>query len=125
MKEHKHNYNSNENRNHDNRNRDRHHNPKFQDDNRQKRNSFFRAGQIFSIIYHLASFAFAYLLLQEGEKDLAFKLLAINAALVAFAYILSAAERRFSPKHNRRGRGGRRDNRPHNKKRFPENRENR
>lgn len=80
-------------------------------ENRPKRNSFFRAGQVFSFIYHITSLGLIYLLVQDGEQDLAFKLLLVNAGLVVFALILAAVERKLNPRPKGGNRGGRKDNR--------------
>lgn len=98
----------------------RNHDSRWHNEHRHKRNSFFRAGQIFSIIYHLTSFGLVYLLVKEGEQELAFRLLLINAGLVIFALLLAAIERRFnSSRHSRSGRGGRNNSRPQHRRPNP------
>ena len=113
MKETKHtNYQEDRPRDH------RNHDSRWHNEHRHKRNSFFRAGQIFSILYHLSSFALAYLLVKEGEQTLAFKLLLLNAGLVIFALLLAAIERRFNSSRYS-NRGGRNNSRPQNRRPNP------
>ena len=64
------------------------------------------------MIYNVALLTFAYKLVGLGEQELAFKILALNVGLIAFAFLLSAAERKFSPKsHHFKGKRDHRDNR--------------
>ena len=59
-----------------------------------------------------------YLLIQEGEKELAVKILMVNAGLVVFALLLAAVERKLNPKHGGRPNNrGRNNNRPYNNRR--------
>jgi len=112
MKENKH-YHENRHHTRESRSETRHHsenNKWHHGENRQKRNSFFRAGQIFSFIYHLTSLGLVYILVQDGESALAFKLIMFNAGLVVFALLLAAVERKLNPKPKHRGR---RDNNRH------------
>jgi len=80
-------------------------------ENRHKRNSFFRAGQIFSLIYHLSALGLVYILVEKGEAQLAFKFIMLNAGLVVFALLLAAVERKLNPRKGGGHRGGRRDTR--------------
>jgi hypothetical protein len=102
-------------------NRPHYHNRPY-NENRQRRNSFFRAGQIFSFLYHLTSLGLMYLLVKEGEKELAVKILMVNAGLVVFALLLAAVERKLNPKHGRPNNRGRNNNRPYNNRRPSNNR---
>lgn len=61
--------------------------------------TFFRAGQIFSIIYHLALLLLIVILVQKGEVKTALKIFAINAAIVIFATLVSTIERIFFNKN--------------------------
>jgi len=55
----------------------------------------FRLGQIFGLVYHLAVLYLVYSLVQSGDRDLALKVLALNVALVAFAILVTAVERKI------------------------------
>ncbi len=54
----------------------------------------FRLGQVFGLIYNLALLCLIYNLIQNGEKELALKIFALNVAIVAFAMLVTSIERR-------------------------------
>jgi hypothetical protein len=94
-----------------------HHHHK-QNPNRIKGSNFFRAGQIFSVIYHLSLLVLIYLLVQQGESELALKVFVINAGIVIVAYSLATIERVLFASSGRKFRPG---NRGHSNRRFNNN----
>jgi hypothetical protein len=69
----------------------------------------FRLGQAFGLIYNLALLCLVYDLIQDGEKGLALKIFALNAAIIAFALLVTSIERRvLSKKPPRRMRNDKR-----------------
>ncbi len=74
--------------------------------------TFFRAGQIFSVIYHLSLLVLLYILIEKGQTDSALKIFLINAVIVISATIISTIERIFFGKNR-----GQRGNFRRNKKR--------
>ena len=69
----------------------------------------FRLGQIFGLTYNLALLAVIYRIFQAGEKTLALQIFALNAAVISFAFLVTAIERRiFNKRHprNKNWRGG-------------------
>ena len=77
--------------------------------------TFFRAGQIFSIIYHICLLVLITILVQKGELQTALKIFAINAAIVICATLVSTVERLYFNK-NRPYKGNYRRN--NNKRRV-------
>jgi len=61
--------------------------------------TFFRAGQIFSVIYHLSLLALILILIQKGESQTGLKVFAINAAIVICVNLVSTIERIFFNKN--------------------------
>lgn len=87
----------------------------WQDKFLKTHNRTFRMGQVFGLIYNSAVLYLVYDLIQSGEKKLALQIFIANIALLAFALLVTAIERRvISRKPPRRGS---RDN-----KRFNNNR---
>ncbi len=90
------------------------HRHKWQDNYLKASSSSFRAGQIFGLIYNLALLYFVYDLVQNGDRDLAIKIFALNVGIIAFALLVTSIERRvFSKKspprknNSNRGKGDR------------------
>lgn len=74
--------------------------------------TFFRAGQIFTIIYHLSLLALIYILVEKGEVEVGLKIFAINAALLVIATLVSTIERIFFNKNRPYKRNFKRNNKP-------------
>jgi hypothetical protein len=74
----------------------------------------FRFGQVCGLIYNLALLYLVYVLISDNQSALALKLFAFNAAIIAFALVLTRIERRIlSRKPARKARGNvRPNNRP-------------
>ena len=69
----------------------------------------FRLGQLFGLIYNLAVLYLVYDLIGDGEKELAVKIFAINAAVIIFALLVTSIERKvLSRKPPRRMRNDKR-----------------
>ena len=98
--------------------RNSNHHHRNQNNNRIKGFNFFRAGQIFSVIYHLFLLALIYLLVEKGESELALKVFVVNAGIVIVAYTLATIERVLFASSGRRFRSG---NRNHSNRRFNNN----
>lgn len=74
----------------------------------------FRLGQFLGFLYNLALLYLVYNLIQTGEKTLALKIFALNAAIVAFVLLTFLIEKRLAAKryeNNKRGNYRRPDNR--------------
>jgi uncharacterized membrane protein len=70
-----------------------------------------RIGQLFGLIYNIGLLFVIYDLINNGEKELAIKLFAINAALIAFVILFTTFERKvFSRRPRVRGRDNRNSN---------------
>jgi uncharacterized membrane protein len=69
-------------------------------------NLSYRIGQISGLIYNVILLFVVYNLISSGEKELGIKIFTINAALMAFAVIITIVERRVFAK------------RPSNRQRF-------
>lgn len=78
-------------------------------------NFSFRLGQFFGLIYNLGLLYLAYDLIKDGEKTLAFKILALNFGIIAFAILVTAIERKVLSRKPPR--------KMHNNKRFNNNRD--
>ena len=87
----------------------------WQDKFLRTHNRTFRMGQVFGLIYNSAVLYLVYDLIQNGDKKLAIQIFIANIALLAFAILVTAIERRVISRKPPR-RGGR-DN-----KRFNNNR---
>ena len=61
-------------------------------------NLSYRIGQISGLIYNAILLFVVYNLITSGEKELAIKIFSINAALMAFAFIITIVERRIFAK---------------------------
>ena len=90
----------------------------------------FRLGQVFGLIYNLAVLYLVYDLIQDGERELAIKIFAINAAVIIFALLVTSIERKvLSRKPPRRMRNdkksGNRNNGNRNNNRDRDSRDNR
>ncbi len=95
------------------------HRQKWQDNCLRAKNITFRLGQICGLIYNIVLLAFIYDLVQSNREELALKIFALNAALIAFALVLTLFERKVSfrkpfnrtssdrKSRNNRGRGSR------------------
>jgi len=76
---------------------------KWQDRYLKAHISTFRLGQIFGLIYNIALLALVYDLIQNGEKQLALRIFMFNAAIIAFAILVTSVERKvLSRKSSRR-----------------------
>lgn len=87
----------------------------WQDKYLKAHNLTYRLGQIAGLSYNIGLLYLVYTLVQDGENTLALKLFLINAGLIAFAIIATAAERRiFSrrPQFRKRGNNDRRKHSP-------------
>ncbi len=56
----------------------------------------YKAGLLFGFIYNVALLAVIYILINDHKESLALKLFVVNAALIAFAIIVTAVERRIT-----------------------------
>jgi uncharacterized membrane protein len=74
------------------------HRHKWQEKYLRSYNFTFRLGQFFGLIYNLVLLGLIYHLIQNGEKDLALKIFALNIAIIAFALLITSIERRVLSK---------------------------
>ncbi|MCE3255106.1 MAG: putative rane protein [Rickettsiaceae bacterium] len=72
------------------------HRHSWQDKYLKFHNFSYRGGMIFSFIYNLALLALIFDLVKQGKTSLALKFFIINAALIAFAIVVTAVERKVT-----------------------------
>lgn len=83
-------------------------------------NFSYRTGQVFGLVYNLALLALIYVLVGNGQQDLALKLFVANIALIVLILVVTSVERKVSArKPPRRG-----TNRVQPKPSRPENKQN-
>ncbi len=106
-------------RNDDNRSGNRRNNYSRNNNSRSRKRSMstFKLGQIFSITYNIALLSFVFYLVKNGKDDLAIKIFAINAALIAFGILITFIERNFVKKNKGRNYQGQRRRQNNNNQR--------
>jgi uncharacterized membrane protein len=88
------------------------HRHSWQDKYIKSHNFSYRTGQFFGLIYNLALLGLIFTLINNGDKELAVKLLTINAVLIFLALIVTTTERKLvARKPPRRGGNNRIDSR--------------
>ncbi len=74
----------------------------------------YRLGQLLGLIYNLALLFLVYFLIKNGEKELAFKIFALNAAVIAFTILTLLIDKKLFSRRVDNKRRGRFDNRNKN-----------
>ncbi len=98
--------------------REQDHRHSWQDKYLKLYNFNYKAGLLFGFIYNIALLAIIYTLINEHKESLALKLFVVNAALIAFAIIVTAVERKITTrKPPRRVHPNQNHNPNHNKDR--------
>lgn len=99
------------------------HRHNWQDKYLKSHNFSTRLGQVCGLVYNVALLGVVYNLINSGEKELAFKLFSINAAVMLFVIVITTFERRVFSRRPR-VRGGN-DNRRRGNNRNDSSREER
>ena len=98
--------------------REQEHRHSWQDKYLKLYNFNYKAGLLFGFVYNVALLAVIYNLINQDKQSLALKLFVVNAALIAFAIIVTAVERKITTrKPPRRIHSNQNHNPNHNKDR--------
>jgi hypothetical protein len=93
---------------------------KWQDKYTKSTSTTFRLGQICGLTYNLALLYLVYDLVQDGEKDLAFKLFVLNLVIIGFGLLVTSVERKIL--FRKPARKSRNDNKRLNRNNSSQNR---